>query len=339
MKRWMCILLITILFIGFAVPVWADDGDAIFPGSEILVGSGEEWDGDLAVLGGSLELREGGRIRGDVVVLTGRAVIDGRIDGDLVVLGGSLDLRSDAVIRGDLVTFFGSVSRSEGATVHGQVIDGFRGRGVVWPDWDWTPTMPRIDRAWPWSSNVLSGWFGGLMRKVLNTFALMALGVLLALLLPKQTKLVAQTAGDAPLPSIGFGLLTFLVLLILIPLLVIICIGIPVALLLALAAIAAGIFGWIAIGVLIGDRLLTALNVKQAQPVLEVIAGLAVLALLSSVWCLGGLLGLIVGSAGLGAVVLSRGGTTPYAPLSAAETLPEPLEADAEPVPDEPAED
>ena len=339
MKRWMCVLLATVLFVGLTVPVWADDGDAIFPGSEIVIGSGEEWDGDLAVLGGSLELREGGRIRGDVVVLTGSAVIDGRIDGDLVVLGGSLDLRSNAVIRGDLVTFFGSVSRGEGATVNGQTVDGFRGRGVVWPDWDWAARMPRIDRPWPWSSNVLSGWLGGLMRKVLNTLALMALGALLALLLPKQTTLVAQTAGDALLPSIGFGLLTFLVLLILIPLLVIICIGIPVALLLALAAAAAAIFGWIAIGVLIGDRLLTALNVRQAQPVLEVIAGLAVLALLSSVPCLGWLLGLIVGSAGLGAVVLSRGGTTLYAPLSKAEILAEPLEADVEQAPEEPEED
>ena len=56
MKRWMCILLATILFVSFAVPVWADDGDAIFPGSEILIGSGEEWDGDLAVLGASAGL-------------------------------------------------------------------------------------------------------------------------------------------------------------------------------------------------------------------------------------------------------------------------------------------
>jgi len=335
MRKWMYVLLTVVLFLGLAMPVWADNGEAVFPGDSIVIGEGEEWDGDLAVLGGSLELREGGRIRGDVAVLTGSAVIDGRIDGNLVVLGGSLDLRSHAVVRGDLVTFFGSVSHSEGATVLGQTVDGFRGRGFVWRGWDWAPRLPRIDRTWPWSGDVWFSWVGGLMRKVLNMLALMALGVLLALLLPKQTALVAQTVGDAPLPSIGFGLLTFLVLLILVPLLVVICIGIPVALLLVLAAVAAGIFGWIAIGLLVGQRLLIALNTAQAQPVLEVIVGLAILALLSSVPCLGGLLALIVVSAGLGAVVLTRAGTMPYAALSKTETLPEPSEAKIEEEPED----
>jgi len=328
MKKLIYALLITVLFLCLASPVWADDGDGqvVFPGSSVVIDSGDELNGDMTIMGGTLELREGGRIRGDVVVLGGQAVIDGRIDGTLVVMGGILDLQSHAVIGENLVTFGANVSRAEGAVVHGERIEGFPHVLPRLPTWSGLSGLADVGRTW--HGDIFFSLLGRLIRTVFSTIALMALGVLLVLFLPKPTNLVGQTVIKAPLPSIGVGLLTFVVLLILVPLLIVICIGIPVAVLLVLAAVAASVFGWIAIAALVGQRLLAALQVTQAQPVLEVIIGVPVVALLSAVPCLGGLLALIVAAAGLGAVILTRFGTVAYEPLSKAPALEQPPTAE-----------
>jgi hypothetical protein len=176
--------------------------------------------------------------------------------------------------------------------------------------------VPRVRDVSSWGRDAVFNAFSNLMEVVFTTLALMALGVVLMLLLPKQVAQVGQTVSEAPLPSIGVGLLTLLVLLILLPLLVIICIGIPVAILVLLAAAAAAIFGWIAVGIVVGQRVLEALRVGEYQPLLEVIIGVPVVRLLSAVPCLGWLLGLIVTCVGLGAVALTRFGTVAYEPSS-----------------------
>ncbi len=66
------------------------------------VPSGRRVDGDVAVLGGSLELA-------------------GRIDGDLVVANGDLALGPDAVVAGDVTVAGGRVSGAEDASIAGSV--------------------------------------------------------------------------------------------------------------------------------------------------------------------------------------------------------------------------
>jgi cytoskeletal protein CcmA (bactofilin family) len=311
MKKWMSVLLAVLLFVSLTMPVWADDGQgqAVLPGESIVIGPGDEVQGDLAVMGGKVELQEGGRVNGDVAIIAGSGVIDGEVDGHLVVLGGTVELRSNALIRQNLFTFGASVSRAPGATVQGETIEGFRGRSFRLP----TIQIGRI-RPWQWDQEPFFNLMRDFLHFVLNLVALVVLGVLLVLFLPKQTAVVAQAVTEAGWTSFAVGLLTFVVLLVLVPLLVIICIGIPVAVLLVLAAVAAGLFGWIAIGVLLGHRLLVALHTSQPQPVLEIVVGVAVLTLLAQVPCLGWLLGVIASAVGLGAVVLTRFGTMHYAP-------------------------
>jgi len=325
MKKWIVALLTVFLFLSLVVPVWADNGEGqvVFPGGSIVIGPGEELRGDLTVMGGHLELRAGGRIIGDVVVLGGSAVIDGRIDDNLVVMGGTLDLKSHAVVGGNLVTFGGTMSRAEGAIVRGQVIEGFKGRLPLSRIWPFSPGWWWSGQTWRRGGDVFFNFLASFMLLMFKTLALMALGVLLVVLIPKPTTMVGQAVSEAPLASLGVGLLTFLVLLILVPLLVIICIGIPVAVLLVLAAVAAATFGSIAIGTVVGQRLLIALK-AEPLPLLQVIIGIAVMMLLSAVPCLGWLLGLIISAAGLGAVVLTRFGTMPYQPVRREPTPPQP---------------
>jgi hypothetical protein len=326
MRKWMFALLTLVLFLSLAVPVWADDGDGqvVLFGESVVVETDEVVDGDLTVVGGNLELRRGGRVRGDVVCVGGNAIVDGQIDGSLVVVGGALDLQSDAVIDGDLFTLGSRVSRAEGATVRGERVEGFRWNlptGRIWPGLQdrWWTSQP-----WRWEGNIFANLLGSFVRFVLRTLALVALGVVLMLFLPKQTELVGRTVNKLPLPSAGVGLLTLVVLLIVVPLLVIICIGIPVVVLLGIAFVAAVLLGRVAVGAVVGNRLLAAMKVEPSQPLLDVAAGIVLMELLFAVPCLGGLLGAAVSLAGLGAVVLTRFGTMVYEPASKAPAMPAP---------------
>jgi hypothetical protein len=326
MKKWLVLVFCVLLFVGTSSSVLADDGQAVGPGQSIVIRSGEEFDGDLAVIGGSVELREGGRVNGDVAVLGGRAIIDGEVDGSLVVLGGTVELESHALVRDDFFTLGAAVSRDSLATVQGETVETFRGR---------VPRLPKIPAIETWRSGepwTGEGWnatsqTGRFISFVLSTLAMIGLGILLVLLLPGPTETVEQTVAGGALPSLAVGILTFLVLLVLVPLLVIICIGIPVAILLLLGAVAAGILGWAATGILIGRRLLAAMS-KEPQPVLAAIAGIALIEVLAEVPCLGWMLALIVSAIGLGAVVLTRFGTATYVPRQAE---PAPLPPPSEP--------
>jgi hypothetical protein len=327
MRKWILPLLVAMLFFGVAMPVWADDGngEVILFGENLVIHEDETVDGNVVIFGGTVELRDGGRVRGDVACIGGTALIDGRIDGSLVVIGGTVDLESNAVVNEDLFTLGSSVSRAEGATVRGERIEGLE---FNWSEWRGFPQDWRRGEPWRWRGNAVVDWFGSLVGLVVRTLALVALGVVLVLVFPRQTGQVGQTVTQLPVPSAGVGMLTFVVLLMAVPLLVIICIGIPVVVLLALAFVAAQLLGRTAIGLWVGERLLQALNVSNRQPVLEVAVGVVLIELLTAVPCIGWLLGAAISLAGLGAVVLTRFGTVPY-PLAA--TVSELPSAPAEP--------
>lgn len=326
MKKWTFALLTVLLFLSLAVPVWADDGDdqVVFFGDRVVIRGGEVVDGSLTVIGGSVELREGGRIRGDMVALGGESIVDGRIGGNLVVLGGTLELRSNATIEEDFFTFGASVERAEGATVLGETIEGMRWRLPALRTRPWEPQLRRWGDRWRSPETIFGDAVGNLFRWVARAIALMAMAVVVMLVLPKQTALVGETASKLPLPSTGVGLLTVVVLVIVLLLLVIICIGIPVAVLLAMVAAVALLLGRVAVAAIVGQRLLTALNADQSQPLLEPVVGIVVIELLSAVPCVGWLVSAILSLAGLGAVVLTRFGTVPYEPASTMADLPAP---------------
>ncbi len=326
MRKWTFALLTVLLFLSLAVPVWADDGDdqVVFFGDRVVIHEGEVVDGSLTVIGGSVELREGGQIRGDMVALAGESIVDGRIGGNLVVVGGTLELRSHATIEEDFFTLGASVSRAEGATVLGETIEGLRWRLPALRTWRWEPQFRWWGERWRSPETIFGDAVGSLFRWVASTIALMALAVVVMLMLPKQTALVGETASKLPLPSTGVGLLTVVVVVIVLLLLVIICIGIPVAILLAIAAAVALLLGRVAVAALVGQRLLKALNADQSQPLLEAVVGIVVIELLSAVPCLGWLVSSILSLAGLGAVVLTRFGTVAYEPASTVADLPAP---------------
>lgn len=328
LRKWRVLLVALVLLFVAATPALADSarGGQVLFGRSFELPAGQVVDGDVAVFGGSVVLGAGSRVRGDVAVFGGPIDIAGQVDGNVFCFGASVRLRSTAVVEGDLFTT-GELIEESGAVVRGHRMGALRegvGGRVE------TPVRPRPNIS-PLPPSVLSGrWFwepfgsllNGFFRAVLGTLAMVAVGVLIVLLVPGLLQTVSETLTAHPLPSIGVGLLTGVVAVVVIPLLAITCIGLPLGLLaLALAVL----FGWIAAALALGDRLLEALKQTRRETLLSVVVGVVFLALLANVPCLGWLVGLLIAAWGLGAVVLTRFGTVPYTPASHAAPPAPPL--------------
>jgi len=309
MKKLLWVVIALFISLTLALPVFAqgnnNEGKVVFGGTFTLK-SGETLDGDLAVFGGEATLEEGSLVRGDVAILGGRAIVAGEVDGDVVTFGGDLKLKGTARIKGQLVNFGTRVEREEGAVIRGGEAIGplsFRG---PWFPYRWPPLGPR-----DWlsdSARLTLSIIWGVVKAIGRAVVLTILGLLIVLFWPEPTQRVGSTAVAEPLPSLGVGILSLVVAFCVgLVLLIAACSG----LLIWLAAVIAWLFGWTAVGLIVGQRVLTAFKAEPTLP-LATIVGVALISLIWAFPCLGSLFALIVGSAGLGAVVLTRAGTQPY---------------------------
>jgi cytoskeletal protein CcmA (bactofilin family) len=250
MKRILTVLSL-VLLVAFAFPSTAlagglYDGKVVF-GTNFTLESGEVLDGELLVFGGNVTLEPESRVTGDVVIFGGNVTSDGEIEGNLAVLGGNVRLNSQAVVKGDIMMLGGEIQKQEGAQVLGQEVTE---RSFNVPlDFHWVGP----DFSWPaFSPMSIAGqglWF------LFRCFMLAALAMLVVLFLPEPTKRVAAAVVEQPVLAGGLGLLTAILAPIVLFFLVIFIITIPLAILLVFAIILAVLFGWIGIGLEVGDRL------------------------------------------------------------------------------------
>ncbi|MBN1976569.1 MAG: polymer-forming cytoskeletal protein [Anaerolineae bacterium] len=310
-------------------PALADDGPPDGDGITIwnedyTVEAGDTVEDDLTVFNGDLTVEAGGTVEGAVVVLNGNATIEGDVEGDLTVVGGDIYLGENAWVEGDVVCSWNcDLDQEAGAKVEGSIIEG------AFPEWQRFPVSPPhpMNIRFPEADAV----FDPLMtfvRNVLSAFVVAAIAVLLTLLLPPQTARVGQTMVKAIWPSLGYGVLTAFAAGTTIVLLALTICFAPIAIVAGIVLLAAGLYGWICFGAVVGQRLLKAFKAQDVPPVLA--AGLGtlitslVVALIDTganlVCCLAPLVWTTVfalGCASLGAVVLTRFGTQSYPSTSA----------------------
>ena len=177
-----------------------------------------------------------------------------------------------------------------------------------------------------------------------RSVGLALLAMLLMLFLAPHADRVARAAVSQPLVAGSLGLLTIILAPFAIFLLAISFILLPVAVVVALALMIAGVFGWIAIGYEIGQRFTRAIH-QEWHPAFSAGLGTFALTLAAAVLtgipvlnCIGFLVPTLLGLAALGAVIMTRFGTrsilapaplaAPVPPLPVTPELPEPpLEA------------
>ncbi len=325
MKKIMIALLVVLMLLLPTGAVWAAAR------LTTTVAAGETVNNDVVLFEDDLEVEEGGTINGNVTLFQGSATIAGTVNGDLVLFNGDLATRETAVINGNCVLLNGTL-RDE--------TDGRVGCTRVGSLPNFIPALSNLPgfRSAAEPAAGPAGTSRPFLDFVVNTFGALLSGLLMAglafvtaSLLPNHLGQVQATLRAKPLVSGGVGLLTavavpsLIVLLSLISgLLLLVCIGIlgfGVVLALILVLVAALLFGWIAVGTLVGHWIAHRLG-RQWGPSLT--AALGTLLMTFTINFLGGipfvrgegLLSLLIFCVGLGAVALTLFGMRAYPPES-----------------------
>jgi len=303
LKRVIFASMAALLLLTAASPVWAAQGGTggvhfgpytLAPGDSITgdlvvfgpvtLGQGSSLTGDLTTFG-ALEIREEATVRGDVAVF-GAADIAGTVEGD-VFSAGELRLGSTAHIQGD-VSSTGAVVQEEGAVVEGEIQKVERIQGFNW-NYRFGPSMfdngdgpePPISGTQP--SQPL--WLQALWKVVRSVLTIVVLGLFALFfvsLWPQHVGRVAETIMNVPLPAFGVGLLVFIgAALVLLILVITICLS-PLAVVGALIVGVGAALGWVALGSVLGERVLHGIfKVEQASPVATAVLGTVLLTILA----------------------------------------------------------
>ena len=277
--------------------------------------------GDIVKFGEDFEIELEERIEGDVVAIGGSITVRGSVDGDVVAIGGNIEVDSTGEITGDAVSVGGSVQRREGGKIAGDEVSigGF--------------TIPfNFDKPELGLPSFLKRTTS-LIGKVIRMTILIIIALLLAVFLPKPIVKVENTIHNRFFTTLGLGILGEILICPLLIALTVSIIGIPFVPLAILALIAALIFGYSGVSLLLGRIFIERINLKNISPLTTVVFGVILIELISLLGRLIGLggglfsgMGIFVGilgflvtyiawTLGLGAVILSRFGTRePIAP-------------------------
>jgi hypothetical protein len=304
----LALFVLPLTFVGPAYASSCNTAQSVF-GDSYTLGKGQTLNSNLVVFGGNVTIEAGATVNCSVVVFGGNVEIAGAIDEDVTVIGGNVDLHSTAVVSGKLSTVGGSISRDEGATVQGGESQGF----------DQTWGSPRIYL--PASLRIFDPVFlliQSVFSIVFSAIAMGLLALLVVLFWPDQTARVSAAITTAPAASGGLGLLTLIAVPVLIVVTAITLCLLPFSFVGALIFAAAIIFGWMALGMLVGARLTAALKWHTLSPAVSAGIGTLLFTLVAniigSVPCVGWVVPLMLAAIGLGAVTLTRFGTQPYLP-------------------------
>jgi hypothetical protein len=306
-------------------------------------------DGDLLVAGGTVDVN--GAVNGSIIAAGGNLTVNGSAGGsiravggtitvggtagrDVVAAGGQLSLSPASHVTGDVV-FTGGQLALDG-TVGGNVLGSaspYTKNGTVLGTGNVTIQQPQ-QRSQPW------GALGGIRAFVVHYVGVLVLGLLLLWLVPRAMQAVATTVKKRPLPSLGVGALGILGMIALVVGLIILTLvlAIPLGLLgfgllsgftvfAALVFLTAYVFAialflvfladaWV--GYAVGRLLLGQVRASWAkEPIWALLIGATIVALLTAIPVVGGLLKFAVILFALGALILAIWCRTHPEPISA----------------------
>ncbi len=330
-KIFVLTILVAVLSLMVPFPVQASslrDGKIIL-GDDFILESGEEINGDLLVLGGSLVLEEGSVVSGDILVMGGTVSCSGKVSGDLSAVGGNVRLESTAWIGGDVASIGGNISEDEGARVDGQQITG---TSVSIPEgFNFRLPVNQIERVPNIRFQLTPVW--DVMWYLFRSVIMAGLAALVVLFWPKPARRMADAIIQQPLIAGGVGLLTVLVAPILLVLMAVTIILLPVSAVAVIVLIVAVVYGWIALGLEIGERIASAASWDLHEAAAAAM-GTSILSLVVGgvdfIPCIGWIAPFTVMVLGLGAVLLTMFGSKPYklAPAASAAVVPAELQGE-----------
>ncbi len=305
------LLLVTVLVLPSGTAL-ADDGaphDQVIFGQNFTLAAGETHDGDLVVIGGETIIETGATVKGNLVVIGASLLLNGEAAGSAVVIGGSASLGQSASVGKDLVALGGNFQRADGARIAGDIITNLSIITERPPlRTEFTPYTPPT----PPDFRFDFGPLGTLAAIFIQALTLGALAMLLTAFLHPQLDRVALAIRSQTFAAGSFGLLTVFLAPLAVVVMVITLILIPLALAAVLLLVLAWLFGVIALGQIVGERLAQAMH-RNWEPVLVAGFGAFVLGIVlgtsNQIPCVGWLASVLIGLVGLGAATMTLFGT------------------------------
>jgi hypothetical protein len=298
-RRRAVLLLITVALALLPSTTRAQDPDAeggllLRLNGDIRIPAGESSDTVIVINGDAIV---DGTVTGGLVVINGDATVNGSVDEEVVVINGSVTLGDTARVGGDVSLVRSDLTRAPGAVVEGTVAErsefGFGRAGAVFSFLVWLGFTIVVLLA-----GLLFAAVGG--RQLTGAAALL-------------TSSVGGTLLGALLVWVGIPILAVLAFVTLV--------GIPLGFALLLFLLPAlWLLGYLVAGARLGTWLLDLMHrpVAADHPYLAVLLGLVVLQLVLWIPVLGGLIWVLAGVLGAGALALlawhawqGRGATTP----------------------------
>ncbi len=311
----MLVAVLALAFPASAMAAGAEDGRIVLGGTYTL-SAGESLNGDLVVIGGFVTLEPGSTVNGNAFLLGGNVSAAGLIRGDVSMIGGNLFLLATGVITGNVNTLGGNIDRTAGSQIGGQIINGqtFEGPSISIPPFQglYVPSMNGFN---------LFNSMTDILWGILRTLLMAGLAVLVVMFFAEPTARVAKAVLDAPVMTGALGLLTAIVVPVLFVLLAITLCLLPVGIVGVFIFAVAWVFGTFAVGLEVGLRLANLFN-WHPHPAAAAGLGTLFLQLVGLVPCFGGLVSLLVGLLGLGAVLITRFGSRAYIKPSMASPVP-----------------
>ncbi|MBF6590593.1 MAG: polymer-forming cytoskeletal protein [Ktedonobacterales bacterium] len=250
-----------------------------------LVVAQDEWIcGRATDVGGNLTVL--GRVAGDVIAVSGSVTIGGEVDGSVSTLGGNISLLRGSHVAGTVRAWGGSVRVEPGARTGGGIQ---RANSLA----DLVPLrrpffFPGYGAPWP------SLLFWALA------------GAFIARFFPEPLIRVERVVRGRFGPSILTGAGAFIAGILFSILLLFTCLGIPLAFLLIVGLWVSWVVGTIALGLWLGQRLFQTVQPRERPQVLApAIVGAILIASAEAIPIVGLLVGMVLGCAGLGAVLLT----------------------------------
>jgi len=267
-------------------------------GDTYILKSHEKIDGNIVGIGTTLIIEEDALVMGDISLVGSSLAVSGRIAGDLNVLAGSSFIKDTAIIAGNVNQIFQTTDIAPKALVTGEI------NTYSFPSAAGGEAGNRVISLLEWLSpgRVLAFQASRILALVL----LSLLGIYL--LKTPTTKIASAILTNAP-AAWGAGLLTIITVpIVAVVLIFTICLS-PVGILLVIAYLISGLWGWVALSSIIGTKMISWLKLDWSiEP--ATILGALILGILSSLLsfipCIGFLLNLMITAAGIGGVLLSR---------------------------------
>ena len=246
----------------------------------------------IVKIGENVIVPKGAEIR-SVVAVGGSVTVSGHVIQDVVAVGGSVFLKDTAMVGGDVVSIGGKIVKDPGAITKGDIVE-VAVAGVA-------PAVSFFAKGGILKGFALFGLFSFVGFIILTI-------ILVALFTPQLGKVSASLEKSL---SKNFWIGTLIIVLF-VPMVVVLAVSIVGIILIPLwvmVVTAAGLFGYIAVGHLLGKKTLQAFRITGRSMMVETLAGVILLCLVGFVPIAGYVAKMVALLCGLGGIYQTRFGT------------------------------